>query len=46
MKVKKRNNENAIITIVDNGIAKIKIISPFKVEISNELVKNIITGMY
>jgi hypothetical protein len=37
---------NVIITTVDNGKDKIKTIHPFKVEIPNELVKNIITGMY
>lgn len=37
---------NLIITTLDNGKDKIKITRPFKAEIPNELVKNIITGMY
>jgi hypothetical protein len=37
---------NVIIVTADNGKDKIKIIRPFKEEVSEELVKNIITGMY
>ena len=36
---------NVIITTVDNGKDRIKTVRPFKVDIPNELVKNIITGM-
>lgn len=37
---------NVIITTVNNGKDKVKIIRPFKREISDELLKNILTGIY
>jgi hypothetical protein len=48
MKVKKQKIRygNVIIVTADNGKDKIKIIRPFKKEVSDELVENIITGMY
>jgi hypothetical protein len=48
MKVKKQKIRygNVIIATADNGKDKIKIIRPFKKEVSDELVENIITGMY
>lgn len=47
MTVKKQNVRfgNVIITTLDNGKDKIKTSHPFVVDIPNELVKNIITGM-